>query len=67
LEAAGARDRDRGFFVWRLEILLRCLRRPCGQARVAKAIQIIGKEFDVTIAPAGVKSVKEIDRPELAS
>ena len=39
----------------------------CGQAGGAKAIEIIGKELYVTMAPTGVKSVKEIDRQVLAS
>jgi L-lactate dehydrogenase (cytochrome) len=33
----------------------------------AKAIQIIGKKLDITIAPTGVKSVKEINRQVLAN
>jgi hypothetical protein len=56
LEAAGARDRNRGL-----------LKTPSGTAGVAITIQIIGKEFGVAIAPAVVKSVKEINRPMLAS
>ena len=38
-----------------------------GQAGVAQAIDIIGKELDVTMALTGVKSVREIDRQVLAS
>jgi L-lactate dehydrogenase (cytochrome) len=37
-----------------------------GQAGVARAIEIVRKEFDVTMALTGVKSVKEIDRRVLA-
>ena len=33
-----------------------------GQAGVARAIEILGRELDVTMALCGVKSVKEIDR-----
>src|SRR5262249_10263353 len=33
-----------------------------GQAGVAKAIELIGKELDVTMALTGTKSVREIDR-----
>ncbi|MBM3573574.1 MAG: alpha-hydroxy-acid oxidizing protein [Alphaproteobacteria bacterium] len=37
-----------------------------GQAGVARAIEILGKELDVTMALCGVKSVKDIDRLVLA-
>ena len=37
-----------------------------GEAGVAKAIEIIRKELDVTMALTGVKSIKEIDRRVLA-
>jgi L-lactate dehydrogenase (cytochrome) len=37
-----------------------------GQAGVARAIEILGRELDVTMALCGVKSVKEIDRRVLA-
>ncbi len=37
-----------------------------GQAGVARAIEILGKELDTTMALCGVKSVKEIDRRVLA-
>ena len=37
-----------------------------GQAGVAKAIEILGKELDVTMALCGVKSVREIDRRLIA-
>ncbi len=37
-----------------------------GQAGVAKAIELIGRELDVTMALTGVKSVTEIDRRVLA-
>ena len=37
-----------------------------GQAGVARAIEIIRKELDVTMALMGVKSVEEIDRRVLA-
>ena len=37
-----------------------------GQAGVARAIEILGKELDVTMALCGVKSVAEIDRDVLA-
>jgi L-lactate dehydrogenase (cytochrome) len=33
-----------------------------GQAGVAKAIEILGKELDVTMALTGTKSVGDIDR-----
>jgi L-lactate dehydrogenase (cytochrome) len=33
-----------------------------GEAGVAKAIEVLGKELDVTMALCGVKSVREIDR-----
>ena len=38
-----------------------------GQAGVAKAIELIRKELDVTMALTGVKSIKDIDRQVLAS
>ena len=38
-----------------------------GQAGVAKAIEIIGKELDVTMALTGVKSVRKINLQVLAS
>ena len=37
-----------------------------GQAGVARAIEILGKEFDTTMALCGVKSVTEINRDVLA-
>ena len=37
-----------------------------GQAGVARAIEILGRELDVTMALCGVKSVKDIDRRVLA-
>ena len=37
-----------------------------GQAGVARAIEILGKELDVTMALCGVKSIKDIDRRVLA-
>jgi L-lactate dehydrogenase (cytochrome) len=37
-----------------------------GQAGVARAVEILGREFDVTMALCGVKSLKEIDRRVLA-
>jgi L-lactate dehydrogenase (cytochrome) len=37
-----------------------------GQAGVVKAVEIIGKELDVTMALTGVKSVKDIDERVLA-
>jgi L-lactate dehydrogenase (cytochrome) len=37
-----------------------------GQAGVARAIEILGRELDVTMALCGVKSVKNIDRRVLA-
>ena len=37
-----------------------------GEAGVARAIEILGKELDVTMALCGVKSVREIDRRVLA-
>ena len=37
-----------------------------GQAGVAKAIEILGKELDVTMALCGVKNVRDIDRGVLA-
>ena len=37
-----------------------------GQAGVARAIEILGRELDVTMALCGVKSIKEIDRRVLA-
>ena len=37
-----------------------------GQAGVARAIEILGKEFDVTMALCGVKSTAEINRDVLA-
>jgi len=37
-----------------------------GQAGVARAIEILGKELDTTMALCGVKSIKEIDRRVLA-
>ena len=38
-----------------------------GEAGVAKAIDIIGKELDVTMALTGTRSVKEIDRRVIAA
>lgn len=38
-----------------------------GQAGVAKAIEIIRKELDVTMALTGVKRIKEVDRRVLAN
>ena len=38
-----------------------------GQAGVAKAIELIRKELDVTMALTGVKNIKDIDRRVLAS
>jgi L-lactate dehydrogenase (cytochrome) len=37
-----------------------------GEAGVAKAIELLGKELDVTMALCGVKSVREIDRRVIA-
>jgi L-lactate dehydrogenase (cytochrome) len=37
-----------------------------GQAGVAKAIEVLGKELDVTMALCGVKSIPEIDRRLIA-
>src|SRR5438309_791899 len=37
-----------------------------GEAGVAKAIEILGKELDVTMALCGVKSVRDIDRRLIA-
>jgi L-lactate dehydrogenase (cytochrome) len=37
-----------------------------GEAGVARAIEILGKELDVTMALCGVKNVREIDRRVLA-
>src|SRR5262245_801262 len=37
-----------------------------GQAGVAKAIEVIGKELDVTMALAGIRSVRDIDRSVIA-
>ena len=37
-----------------------------GQAGVARAIEILHKELDVTMALCGVKSIKEIDHRVLA-
>jgi L-lactate dehydrogenase (cytochrome) len=37
-----------------------------GQVGVAKAIEIIHKELDVTMALTGVKNIKDIDRRVLA-
>jgi L-lactate dehydrogenase (cytochrome) len=37
-----------------------------GQAGVARAIEILGRELDVTMALCGVKNLKEIDRRVLA-
>jgi L-lactate dehydrogenase (cytochrome) len=37
-----------------------------GEAGVARAIEILGKEFDVTMALCGVKSAAEIDRDVIA-
>jgi L-lactate dehydrogenase (cytochrome) len=37
-----------------------------GEAGVAKAIEVLGKELDVTMALCGVKSVKDIDRRVVA-
>src|SRR5262245_46954682 len=37
-----------------------------GQAGVAKAIELIGKELDVTMALTGAKSVRDIDRKVIA-
>ena len=38
-----------------------------GQAGVAKAIEILGKELDVTMALCGVKNVRDIDRRVLVN
>jgi L-lactate dehydrogenase (cytochrome) len=38
-----------------------------GQAGVTKAIELIGKELDVTMALTGVKNIEDIDRRVLAS
>jgi L-lactate dehydrogenase (cytochrome) len=38
-----------------------------GEAGVAKAIEVLGKELDVTMALCGVKSVRDIDRRVLAA
>ena len=38
----------------------------CGQAGVARAIEILGKELDVTMALCGVTSIKDIDRKVIA-
>jgi L-lactate dehydrogenase (cytochrome) len=37
-----------------------------GEAGVAKAIEVLGKELDVTMALCGVKSVKDLDRQVIA-
>jgi L-lactate dehydrogenase (cytochrome) len=37
-----------------------------GEAGVANAIQLLGKELDVSMALCGVKSVAEVDRRVLA-
>jgi len=37
-----------------------------GQAGVARAIEILGKELDVTMALCGVTSIKDIDRSAIA-
>ena len=37
-----------------------------GQAGVARAIEILGKELDVTMALCGVKSIADINRDVLA-
>jgi L-lactate dehydrogenase (cytochrome) len=37
-----------------------------GQAGVARAVEILHKELDVTMALCGVKSIAEIDRDVLA-
>jgi len=37
-----------------------------GEAGVAKAIEVLGKELDVTMALCGVRSVKDIDRRVIA-
>jgi L-lactate dehydrogenase (cytochrome) len=37
-----------------------------GEAGVAKAIEIIGKELDVTMALTGTKSVRDVDRRVIA-
>ena len=37
-----------------------------GEAGVTKAIEILGKELDVTMALCGVKNVRDIDRGVLA-
>ena len=37
-----------------------------GEAGVAKAIEILGKELDVTMALCGVKNVRDIDRKVIA-
>jgi L-lactate dehydrogenase (cytochrome) len=37
-----------------------------GQAGVARAIEILGRELDVTMALCGVKSIAEINRDVLA-
>jgi L-lactate dehydrogenase (cytochrome) len=37
-----------------------------GEAGVSKAIELIAKELDVTMALTGTRSIKEIDRRVLA-
>jgi L-lactate dehydrogenase (cytochrome) len=37
-----------------------------GQAGVARAIEILGKELDVTMALCGMKTIAEINRDVLA-
>jgi len=37
-----------------------------GEAGVAKAIEVLGKELDVTMAPCGTKNVRDIDRKVIA-
>jgi L-lactate dehydrogenase (cytochrome) len=37
-----------------------------GEAGVAKAIEFLGKELDVTMALCGVKNVRDIDRKVIA-
>jgi L-lactate dehydrogenase (cytochrome) len=38
----------------------------CGEAGVAKAIDILAKELDVTMALCGVRNVRDIDRKVIA-
>jgi L-lactate dehydrogenase (cytochrome) len=38
-----------------------------GEAGVAKAIELLGKELDVTMALCGVSGVRDIDRQSIAN